>query len=355
MRVIGIFYSQDTRPRAKLNIILRLLIFFCFLTGLGSVSETQAGSLAKVRLSQSNVGLNSAPLWLGISQGFFAKYGLDLEPIYVRNSTIQMMALTTDQVQFSNTGGGPALNAAAKGYDLKIVATFTQQGYWDIVVNPKIKGTTDLRGKELGVTNIGGTTWIGAILGLEHFKLRPDRDDIKLQAIGNNTVLPQALISGRVDAILVDPSLTRELKKKGFTVLAELSRYNIPFASSCLVVSRAYLEKHPGIVEGVLKGLIEGTAFLYNPANQRTVFKIFAERLKITDPALAKEALGDLDKIVSRKPYPSLAGLRNIQRALIYNPNVAKVKVEDLIDDRIYRKIEDSGFIDNLYKSDQTK
>ncbi len=347
------FWLPGQTVRRQFIFSLLTLVFLS--VSVGRFPEAQAASPTKVRLSQSNVGLNSAPLWLGISQGFFAKYGLELEPVYVRNSTIQMMALTTDQVQFSNTGGGPALNAAAKGYDLKIVAAFTHRGYWDIVANPKIKVPNELRGKQLGVTNIGGTSWIGAILGLEYFNLRPDRDDIKLQAIGNNTVLPQALISGRVDAILVDPSLTRELKKKGFTVLAELSRYNIPFASSCLVVSRAYLEQHPGIVEGVLKGLIEGTAFLYNPANQRTVFKIFAERLKINDPTVAEEALEDLDKIVSRKPYPYLEGLRNIQRVLIYNPSVAKVNVENLIDDRIYRKIKESGFIDGLYKFAQTK
>jgi ABC-type nitrate/sulfonate/bicarbonate transport system substrate-binding protein len=71
----------------------------------------------KIRLSQSNVGVSAAPLWFATQYGFFKKYGIEVEPIYVRNSTIQVMALTTGEVQFSHTGGAPTLNAAATGHD----------------------------------------------------------------------------------------------------------------------------------------------------------------------------------------------------------------------------------------------
>lgn len=314
-----------------------------------------AAAPAKVRLSQSNVGVSAAPLWFAVQNGLFKKNGVEVEPIYVRNSTIQVMALTTGEVQLSHTGGAPTLNAAASGHDLKIVATFTHDVYWDIVSRPDVKSMEELRGKEIGVTNIGGTTWIGAILGLEHFKLNPERDRIKLQALGDQTVLSQALSSGRIDAILTEPSFTRELRKKGFKVLAELSHAKIPFASSGLVLSRNYLQQQPEIVEAVLRGLIEATAFVYNPANQETMLRFFTERLKFSDIAAAKEALQDLDRTLARKPYPGLDGLRNIQRVLRYNPSVAKVKVEDLIDERIYRKLEDSGFIDNVYKFAKSK
>ncbi len=335
-----------------------MLVFFSLLLSfILSVfsAELEAASVTKVRLSQSNVGVTSAPLWIATNQGFFKKYGLDVEPVYVRNSTIQMMALTTGEVQLSHTGGAPALNAVATGYDLKLIATFTHGAYWDIVAKPEIKAADDLRGKELGVTNIGGTTWIGAILGLEHLKLNPDRDRVKLQALGDQTVLAQALSSGRIDAILVDPSFTRELRKKGFRVLAELSRAHIPFASSSLVVSRNYLQQQPEIVETVLKAFVESTAFIYNPANQDAVLRMFNDRLKISDPASAKESLQDLDKVLARRPYPDLEGLRNIQRVLKYNSAVARIKTEELVDDTIYRKLQDSGFIDSQYRFTKAK
>jgi NitT/TauT family transport system substrate-binding protein len=325
------------------------IVFLLFLMILGGPLATQAASTTRIRLSQSNVGLTATPLWVAASHRFFAKYALELEPVYVRNSTIQIMALTTGEVQLSHTGGAPTLNAAAQGHDLKIVATFGHGVYWDIVARPEIRTLEELRGKNLGVTNVGGTTWIGAILGLEHFNLTPDRDRIQLQGIGDQTVLLQALGSGRVDAVLVEPSFTRELKKRGFKVLAELSSANIPFASSGLVVPQTYLKKEPDVVENVLKALIEATAFLYKPANRRVVLEILTDRLKLSDTVSAKEALQDLDKLVAKRPYPDLDGLRNIQRVMKYNPSVARIKVDSVIDDRIYRKLEESQFLDRAY------
>jgi NitT/TauT family transport system substrate-binding protein len=312
--------------------------------------SAQPAVAANIRLSQSNVGITALPLWIAASQGLFKKYGIQVEPVYVRNSTIQMMALTTNEVQLSHTGGAPTLSAAAAGHDLKIVATFGQGVYWDIVAKPEIKGIEDMRGRDLGVTNIGGTTWIGAILGLEHFGLNPERDRIRLQGIGDQTVLVQSLNSGRVDAILIEPALSRELKRKGFRVLAELWNAKLPFASSGLVVSRGYLQQQPEVVESVLKVMLESTAFLYKPAHREIVLRFLADRLKITDPVAAKETFLDMDKLIARKPYPDLAGLKNIQRVMRYNPSVAKVKVDDIIDDRIYRKLEETQFIDRLYK-----
>ena len=334
--------QRELRRRAPIIALTSLIVVGWILGG--------ARGHAKIRLSQSNVGVTAAPLWVATGYGLFKKYGLDVEPVFVRNSTIQMMALTTGEVQLSHTGGAPTLNAVAAGHDLKIVATFGQGVYWDIVTRPEIKAPEDLRGKELGVTNIGGTTWIGAILGLEHFGLNPERDRIKLQSIGDQTVLVQSLTSGRVDAILVEPSFSRDLRKKGFRVLAELANAKLPFASSGLVVTRSYLHQQPDVVENVLKVFLEATAFLHKPANREVVLRMLSDRLKISASTAGKETLQDIDKLIARRPYPDLEGLKNIQRVMRYNPSVARVKVEDLIDERIYRKLEDSQFIDRLYK-----
>jgi len=46
---------------------------------------------------------------------------------------------------------------------------------------------------------------------------------------------------------------------------------------------------------------------------------------------------------------PSIEGLRNTQRLLKpRNPKLETIKVEELIDDRIVRRLEESGFIGRL-------
>jgi hypothetical protein len=55
---------------------------------------------------------------------------------------------------------------------------------------------------------------------------------------------------------------------------------------------------------------------------------------------------------LERKPYSSSEGLLNIRRMLArFNPKVAAIQVEDVVDTRILRKLEESGFIDALYNA----
>jgi ABC-type nitrate/sulfonate/bicarbonate transport system substrate-binding protein len=148
----------------------------------------------------------------------------------------------------------------------------------------------------------------------------------------------------------VEPSFSRDLRKRGFRVLAELASAQLPFASSGLVVSRGYLQQQPDVVENVLKVFLEATAFLHKPVNREAVLRMLSDRLKISATTAAKETLQDIDKLIARRPYPDVEGLKNIQRVMRHNPGVARVKVADLVDERIYRKLEETHFIERLYK-----
>ena len=42
--------------------------------------------------------------------------------------------------------------------------------------------------------------------------------------------------------------------------------------------------------------------------------------------------------------------MRNVQRLLrVRNPKIGEIKAEDIIDNRIMRKLEESGFIERVY------
>jgi len=94
---------------------------------------------------------------------------------------------------------------------------------------------------------------------------------------------------------------------------------------------------------------LESEAFIFGPANKGTAMAILKKYLRINDQE-AEEGYKDVITGLDRKPHASLAGLRNVQRLMkLRNPNVEKVKVEDLVDDRFMRKLDQSGFIDEMY------
>ena len=55
-------------------------------------------------------------------------------------------------------------------------------------------------------------------------------------------------------------------------------------------------------------------------------------------------------RTIACKPYPAVEGMRNVQRLLkAENPCIAEVNVDDLVDNRYVRKLDESGFFDRIY------
>jgi len=190
------------------------------------------------------------------------------------------------------------------------------------------------------------------LLWLEQLGLELRRDNISLQSLGDQIVRSQALESGKVDAAVIDTVFSKKLEQRGFVVLGDSHKTDIPFTGVDIVTTRAYIKEQPATLENLLKALLESLAFVLSTKNQPAVLDLIMKRLKISDTAPAEEGHQDLVRNMARKPYPAVDGLRNIQRLLkTQNPRIAEVNVEDLVDNRFLRKLDESGFIDRLYST----
>lgn len=305
-----------------------------------------------VRITQSTVGPDALPYWIAYERGFFRKHGVDAEIIYVRSGSNQVAGLISGSAQFANLGGAPVLAVASRAGNLKFIAMTRQTLHRQIVARPEIQSPQDLRLKNVGVTNLGGTSWLVAMLGLEHLKLDPVRDQIRFRALGNYPVLVQALENGNIDALVVDRVFARQLKQKGLRVLGE---FFAPNAAGVVVASK-YLDENMAAAESVLKGIIEGQAFIANPLNKPGVLKVMRDRFKMSDPMMVESGYDDIANETKREPYPAVDGLRVFQRLMkTQTPEVAQVRVEDLIDTTVVGKLDTTGFIAKVYETAATK
>ncbi|HEX5019686.1 MAG TPA: ABC transporter substrate-binding protein, partial [Candidatus Binatia bacterium] len=218
-----------------------------------------------VVIAYANISARVSPLWIAQEKGFFAKYGVNVQQVYMPGSPVMIAGMTSGQVHLGNSGGTAALGAAAGGVDLRVVGTFTSRIPFDLVVRPNIKNPKDLRGKRLGVQVVGGTIWMAAMLGLEHLGLDSRRDDVQVVGAGDQTMLSQALEKGSIDATVVDSAFSSELRQRGFPTLVELSKTNIPFVSNGIVVRASYLAQHLDVARNTLKAWLEGVAYALSP------------------------------------------------------------------------------------------
>jgi ABC-type nitrate/sulfonate/bicarbonate transport system substrate-binding protein len=314
-----------------------------------SAISYSASAPTKIIVGYAALNPRVLPLWIAHEQGMFSKYGLDAEPIFIRGAPTLVAGLASGDIPLARSGGSAALAAIAAGHDFKLVATFSSRNTYDLVVRPNIKRAEDLRGKKFALTSIGGTTWMGMMLWLEHLGLDQQRDQIQMQVLGDQTVQAQAIENGIVDATVLDGVFSRRLKQRGLTILGEYNQMTQRLVGQAMIVPHPFLLKFPDIVENYLKAEIEALAFAIGPKNKPAVLKALMRHLKV-DAAAAEEGYQDLLRGVDRKPFPSLEGMRNTQRLMkIRTPKVGEVKVEDVVDDRIMRRLDDSGFIDRAY------
>jgi len=189
---------------------------------------------------------------------------------------------------------------------------------------------------------------MGAILALEHLKLDAERDKISILAVGDQNVLAQALETGTIDATVLDGVQSRRLAALGFPTLVDLGKYNLPILSSGFVMREPNIQKNPQLVENLMKAVIEGAAFSLSLAQKPMTLKILQKYLKIGERE-AEEGYRDLVNGTDKKPYAAPAGVTNVVRLMKRsNPKVEKVKPEQLIDDHILKKLDQSGFIDEV-------
>ena len=303
----------------------------------------------KITVGYAAISPRTLPLIIAQEQGLFAKHGIETRLVLIKGAPILVASLISGDIEIGYTGGTSVIGAAAQGTYLKILASVSSKLTHTIIANPSIKTAESLRGKRFGIQSIGGSTWMHTMLGLEYVGLDPKRDNVNLLVIGDSVLIGQSLEAGRIDAAVLDGALARRLRSKGFSVIADLQPASIPMLNQAIVVSQDYLQKRSETVEKILMTLVESLAFSLAPANKSIVIKTLMRRFQISDSVVGEEGYQDYLTSVERKPVPSLDALRNIRRLMaLQNPKVANVKVEDLVDSRMIRKLDESGFIDRV-------
>jgi NitT/TauT family transport system substrate-binding protein len=310
---------------------------------------SQGAELPLVRIAHGAFNEKILALWVGVEQGFFRKHGVNVEIITIRTGGQTVAAVASGDVQMAFTIPGTVLSAFVGGMDIAFFGGVVNRADGDFVVAPSIRSAENLRGKRLGVQSIGGGVWSLSMLALEHLGLEPTRDKILVLIVGDQAVLTQAMVAGRIDAAYLGYTFSALLKEKGFPVLLDIGRAPIPYQGLALAARRSYLRQNPQIVDSVLRGVLESVAFIQNPIHREVALKSLAKNLRLSSSKEAESGHDVLQWLYSLDIKPNLKGIQNMQRLLaVTNSKVAGVKSEDVIDEASVQRVEKTSFYRDL-------
>ena len=132
--------------------MLRLFLSaICSLWLTSWTQEIQAATATgkKVVIAYAAMNARVAPLWVARERGFFAKYGVSADTIFVRGAPTLVAAMAANEIDVGYTGGTAVVGAVANGADLKVLSAFTNRVTYDLMVKPGIKTPEDLRNKKI--------------------------------------------------------------------------------------------------------------------------------------------------------------------------------------------------------------
>ncbi len=209
-----------------------------------------AAEPAKLLIAHGAISNNVAPLWIAKEQGFFKKYNLEVELVFIIAGRA-MQAMLAGQVPVGMVGGTHVLNANTGGGDFAMILGVENRLDYIFVAKPVIKSGEDLKGKKVGIGTPAGSASMAAYVALDHLGLVPRRDNIVLLGIGGVPERMGALRAGSVEATTLSPEIGQVIVSEGYRVLLDLGKENVPFQSSGIVVARSLIKTNSQLVENV--------------------------------------------------------------------------------------------------------
>ncbi len=298
-------------------------------------AKPAVSGLTRVKAAYSQVSAAQGALYAAIDNGFFAKYGLDVDLGQVAG-TQQVPALQANELQFGTPGGNELVSSVLAGAPMVALAVSSNYMLQSLYGG---KGVTDIKqveGKPIAITTAGSTSEAGAKLFLRHFGL-----DKKVQYQPAGTVAGVAAVLEKGDAAggVTSPPTTIQLEKAGLKELVNGPKFEDPAVHAAVMVTRDYLKNNQDTVKRFLQGYVDGWRFAIDRVNEPAMVKTLAKWTK-SDDATAKASYEFVVEAWARDRIPAVnqKAVENIM-SIVDNPKAKEAKPADFYDNSLIEAV----------------
>jgi len=220
---------------------------------------------------------------------------------------------------------------------------------YKLMVTKDITNPEQLRGKILAVSRFGSSSDFATRYALDKYGLVVGRD-VTLVQIGSEPARMAALASGKIQGSMVNIPVTAQATKLGFTPLADLQMLGLEYQHTGLAVTQTLISSQPDLVRNLMKAFVEAIA--YYKTHRKESMAILQKYLKSDDLAALEETYESIGlTLIPEKPYPTLKGIQIMLQELAAKDSKAQAaKPEQFVDLTFIKELDNSGFINRLYK-----
>ncbi len=280
-------------------------------------SVVRAQELTKISMSFGIRSINPIiiNILVGRGLGYYTEEGLDFTPKPLGTNSNAQIAVDKGDVQFAVGTPSFQMPLYAKGELPKIVNyyEYTYPYKWDVAVleNSPLHSYNELKGRKIGVSDLGTTDYPVTRAVLKNIGLDPDKD-VTWIAVGAGVSAGVALQRGVIDALAYFDTGFGQIEAAGIPIRMLPRPKDVPLIGGLYLSAMAdYIKANRKICVGFARGVAKGSEFLL--ANPRAGAKVFLDLYPETAPrgASQEEAIKSVLFAAQRRiplfrpPYPN--------------------------------------------------
>jgi ABC-type nitrate/sulfonate/bicarbonate transport system substrate-binding protein len=326
---------------------MRRLAFQLFFCSVGVIAVFFAGpvhAVSKLRVGYGAVTATMAPLWAADNKGFFKKYGIDAELIYLAGGSRIALAVESDSIQLGRFSVNAGVEARLAGGDIVTIGSFYDIYYFQIFGKPTLRGPADLKGKVIAASTPGSASDYGIREALESFGL--SENAYKIIYSGGTEARVHALQQGLADAAIISPPNGLIAQKLGFKELVNLMDMKIPFGYAGIAAKESWIRQNRDTLRNFFKAYLEALAILRRDSEY--ALAIISKFSRLNDREILMESYRTSIPQMSERPYVKR---EIIEKALKVSKKEAarRAEPEKFYDNSVIRELEESGFINSVF------
>jgi ABC-type nitrate/sulfonate/bicarbonate transport system substrate-binding protein len=304
---------------------------------------------AHVTLAQTSIAIGFASTSIAQDEGFFQKAGLDVDvQIVSHGDSDTLAAMHSGGAQFGAMTLLPALQATARGENLRILAPFVREFVVQFVIAPETAqkiGLTDTmplpekfrraKGLTVGTLDVGGGLHVLFRALAKQYGFDPERD-YTVTAINSYPTLLAAAKRGQIDiALTAIPYGRLGVQQEGLVMFADFWGGAVPEFNGAvhqgMVVEADYAAKNPDIVARMHQAMKNALVFMHAEPD-KTVADLHKRYPALPEELIRSFIVGDAKSfaahaIVERKGFAIVRDF--VAKNMI--PEAADLKYETIV------------------------
>jgi ABC-type nitrate/sulfonate/bicarbonate transport system substrate-binding protein len=221
-----------------------------------------AQQLKKITVNYATRTGTTWPLYIAKEAGYFQRYGLEVELAFAVHPAGIAMVIS-GEAAMTNYPLEQAMLAGSRGGSLVILGSPYRKSLFALMADKSFASVRDLKGKRIGVSQIGDAPYNYAIGLIGKFGL--NARDVEWVPIGTDVNgRAAALVGGRIDATMITAPVYFKLEERGYKSLANTSDYDDIFAPTVYVFRKATIASNPKLPELLIKAHTEAIKRFYD-------------------------------------------------------------------------------------------